>query len=153
MNLWPQHSVEFLQMLHGESPWPFVSNSGCQRLRMSSRPDGMNFLFVHRCRGNHDLPGFTSLNLDLPTGQEADLPHPPTAVFTMRDRTAFMWILQERMWPCAEFYETHQRLTDKFGVHPDRAGLARLLPVPGNPEFPCAMTEFRPVKYRLSQFW
>lgn len=154
-NLWMRASADFATMLHGEPPWPALVNSSNQVVRMVPSLHGMGFLFVHWNRGISTTPGFTSLNVDLAgsTDPLPRLPHPPTAVFRFQDRTAIMWILEEPVRPGPSFFRRQEMLNVLLGTPQDKAGLARLLPLPGNDEFPCDMELFDPSSiYSLDRF-
>lgn len=150
--MWDQHAKAFLTMLHGPPPWPFVRHSTDQTVVWQDHPYGVNFVFVHRNRGICQVPGFTSLNADF-RNQPAGIPWTATADFRLAERAAVIWALDEPVWPSAEFYRRQQMLNTFLGTPSDHAGLARLLPLPGNDEFPCEMVWFEAeAKYNLDDF-
>jgi hypothetical protein len=150
--MWDDCWPDFLSLLHGEPPWPFVVESSDQNVLWSGNPEGKNFLFVHKNRGTNRAPGFTSLNADT-RGDLPQFPRTPTAMFRTPERWTALWIFYHPVWPSNDFYRRQQMLNTFLGTTPDHAGLARLLPVPGNPEIPCMMTMFEPAAlYNLGDF-
>lgn len=146
-------AVKLLTSLHGPGPWQVVVDTGDQKAVLTDDPKGYGLGFVHRPRGLWRHPAFTSLNVDLPAGWEGRLPRPPTIRLDMENRVAAIWVLTEPAWPSADFYRRQQMLNVLLGTPQDHISLSRLIPLPGNTEFPCEIIDIDPKRrYRLADF-
>lgn len=154
---WAENKDDFLAALHHGGPSFFIRATNDQRGVEAFSPDGFEQLYVHKPRGLYAQPGFTCLNADF-HGRRFNVEYPPidippSAVFRLKDRHSAVWILKEPVWPGPDFYRRQQMLNVWLGTPEDRAGLSRLLPLPGGKEFRCQMTHWDPeAVYRLSDF-